>query len=112
MEEWPLNRQFAEKKSKIQFPTEEVRRKFRNQVDIAGDILKSEAEGIVLPGTEYIGGPGSLDNYVLQRFNYGNKTNDWTKLVQSTSYLFYWLIRVNSAVVSVELVAREMAVVF
>ena len=111
VEEWPLNRLFAEKK-KIPFPAEEVKRKFRNQVDIAGDILKGE--GVVVHGDDDMGGPGSLDNYVLKRYDYGKKTNDWNELVQSTSSLFCWLIRFRdgSAEQSVELLAREMAVVF
>ena len=65
-------------------------------------------------GDDDMGGPGSLDNYVLKRFDYGSKTNDWNELVQSTSSLFCWLIRCRKgrAELSVELLAREMAVVF
>ena len=52
---------------------EEVRRKYRSKVDIIGDILKSE--GFVHDDDD-LGGPGSLDNYVLRLFKYGEKTND------------------------------------
>ena len=99
VDEWPLNRRFADKKSKVKVPVEEVRRKYRSKVDSIGDILKGE--GLVHEGSQDdddLGGPGSLDNYVLKLFEYGKKTNDWKRLVSTTSYLFYWAARVKGPV--------------
>ena len=48
MEQWPLNRHFADKKSKVKVPMEEVRRKYRSKLDAIGDILKGE--GVIHEG--------------------------------------------------------------
>ena len=39
VEQWPINRRFAERKSKFKVPVEEVKRKYRNKVDTSGEIL-------------------------------------------------------------------------
>lgn len=118
VEQWPLNRHFADKKSKVKVPMEEVRRKYRSKVDAIGDILKGEYvehEGRQ-DDDDDLGGPGSLDNYVLKLFGYGEKTNDWRRLISTTSYLFYWAARVKGdsarGAESRELVARDLATTF
>ena len=99
VEQWPFNRNFADKKSKLNVPMEEVKKKFRNQVD----------------GTDYssfkaIGGPGCQENYVLNLFDHGWKTNDWEKLIRSTSYLFLWKAKMLSDEPGA--IAREFAILF
>ena len=111
--EWPINRNFAERKSKLKIPAGEVKRKYRSQVEDFDDSGCVEAKSARVKVTEVPGGPGCLDNDVLQRFDYGRKTNSWEKLVRSTSYLFFWFAKVRSSdELPVQLIAKDMAVDF
>ena len=108
VKDWPMNRDFAERKSKLKVPADEVKRKFRNQVEIGSTKLN------VFPG-----GPGNLDNFILEKFDHGMCTNSWDKLVRSTSFLFKWYAKMTcfgdqsvDMVAVVEMVAKEMAVTF
>ena len=53
---------------------------------------------------------------VLKLFEYGEKMNDWDRLVSTTSYLFYWAARLRGDNAggdqSRELVARDLATTF
>ena len=112
-EQWPMNRKFADRKSKFKVPVEEVKRKFRSKVDTAGEVLNMGGATHAMVGAVTAGGPGCDENYVLDHFDHGWKTNNWEKLVKVTSSLFYWLAKERSdGVKSVELVARDMAVTF
>ena len=62
---------------------EEVRKKYRDQLVQAG--WGSQLNSIV--------GPGSLDNPVVAHYGFGKETNDWKKLVRSTSFLYMWYVR-------------------
>ena len=112
--EWPINRSFAEKKSKISFPPEEVSRKFRSKIETVGEILKGQ--GGVVQGDVDTGGPGSKDNYVLKMVEFGTKTNDWEELIRSTTFKFYWVAKCrckrNMSDLSVDMMARELAETF
>ena len=110
IEEWPINRDFADKKSKVQLPMEEIRRPYREQL-----LVEESSSAVVVnsAGNKVLGGPGSPDNFVLQHFDYGKITNDWDKLIQKTAFLFQWMARVQcSELGAVELQAREMAITF
>ena len=148
VEEWPINRDFADKKNKVPLPIEEIRRPYREQV--LGDHKQSSTplpsdpvhlssrswhdvqleegngqgrgesdsgDGDMrvfvdsLEGGRPIGGPGCLDNYVLDYFNGGYITNDWEKLVRKTALLFKWFIPVSEES-AVEVLARDMAITF
>ena len=107
-EDWPFERNFADKKSRIEVPKEEVLKKYRN---VSGEKLytsdlevREEAEvelqniaGIYKTAFEdrmkyraAEAGPGCLDNEVLKHFDYGFVTNSWTKLLKKTGMLFKW----------------------
>ena len=82
VDEWPKNRNFAERKSKLKIPVNEVKKKYRSQIeeyDEASCIL-----GKVAAGVDWPGGPGCLDNSVLEKYDYGRITNCWEKLLRST----------------------------
>ena len=96
VEEWPINRSFAEKKSKISFPHEEVSRKFRSKIETVGKVLKGQ--GLVVLDDVDAGGPGSEDNYVLKMVEFGIKTIDWKELIRSTTFKFYWVAKVREHV--------------
>ena len=108
VQDWPMNRDFADRKSKLKVPVDEVKRKIRYQVEIGSAKLN------VFPG-----GPGSLDNFILEKFDHGMCTNSWDKLVRSTSFLFKWYAKMTcfgdqsvDMVAVVDMVAKEMAVTF
>ena len=110
--EWPINRNFAERK-KLKIPAGEVKRKYRSQVEDFDDLGCVGAKSAQVKVTEVPGGPGCVDNDVLKGFDYGRKTNSWEKLVQSTSCLFFWFAKVrNSDDIPVQLIAKDMAVDF
>ena len=111
IELWPINRDFSDRKSKVQLPMEEIRRPYREQ------LLREHDDSVVVvnrAGVEDVQvGPGCLDNYVVKHFDYGNVTNDWNKLLQKTAYLFKWFVRLGClGEGSVEMLAREMAITF
>ena len=112
VEEWPMNRDFASRKGKIRVPVEEVLRKHRSQVESDQDlVIIVDKVKVDVPA----GGPGGVENYVLEYFDHGRKTNSWEKLVRSTSFLFYWVVNVrvgSSNGMSLDLLAREMATIF
>ena len=112
VEEWPMNRDFASRRGKLRVPVEEVLRKHRSQVE-------TEQDGVLVVGAVHggdvpAGGPGCGDNYVLEHFDHGRKTNDWEKLIRSTSFLFLWVarIKVDGEFQLVDLKARDMATIF
>ena len=66
----------------------------------------------VVPGIA-VGGPGCEENYVLLHYEHGRATNSWTKLVRSTSYLYFWKAKLmTNEGMSVEHMAMAMAVTF
>ena len=117
IEEWPINRKFADKKSGVKIPVEEIRRPYREM--LLGKIGKTAVEECKA-GWD-VGGPGSVDNYVLEHFQFGRSTNDWNKLIRSTSFLFRWLARKRLKsqsltdgrdLLELDLMTREMAMIF
>ena len=107
---WPIERNFAEKKSRVKLPVEEVKRKFRSRLDTDGELLIGAVT--VVPGIA-VGGPGCGENYVLLHYQHGRITNSWTKLVRSTSYLYFWKAKLmTNEGMSVEHMAMAMAVTF
>ena len=62
--EWPINRNFADRKRKIQFPVEEVRRKHRNKLRLTDKLLLDIEDGVL--STNFPGGPGSEFNTKLK----------------------------------------------
>ena len=119
-EEWPLDRNFADRKNKVQIPKEEIVKKYRGLSDSCGHINLHDLvdhrgeEGSVLGNMfigdkkvymgdtelhmvdKVIGGPGSKENYVLNIFEHGYITNDWDKLIRKTALLFRWRDKVMS----------------
>ena len=123
-ENWPFERNFADRKTKVLIPQEEVVRKYRGMADSCGYInlhdLVDHSGGEdqldklvnsnrVLLGnmvedmrqtvnrknsTGEPGGPGSRDNDVLKHFQFGHVTNDWQKLLNKTSLLYRWRAKV------------------
>ena len=91
VEQWPINRDFADRKSKVKLPMEEIRKQYRDQLSYLVQVGVGEQMGSSSVATV---GPGSLDNPVLEHFQFGKKTNDWRKLNRSTSYLFKWYVLV------------------
>ena len=102
VDQWPMNRNFAERKSKSKVPIEEVKKKFKNQIEFILHHTKQNSDG-----------PGSVENEILAKFDYGKCTNNWEKLVRSTSYLFMWFVKMYTPEgLSVGGVARDMAITF
>ena len=89
VEKWPVNRNFADRKSNVKLPVEEIRKWYRDQLGC----LVQVGAGQHLGSTSAMG-PGNLDNPILEHFDFGRRTNDWRRLVRSTSYLFMWYVRV------------------
>ena len=113
-DQWPTNRNFAERKNKVLIPKEEIVKKYRGLSTSCGHINLHDLvdhrgeEGSVLGNmfignkmdsmgnkkdhreAEVIGGPGSKKNHVLKMFEHGHITNDWEKLVRKTALLFRW----------------------
>ena len=90
MAQWPINRKFADKKSRVKFPVEEVKWKYRNRLDTAGELLIGAAVGV--PDAD-AGGPGCAENHVLLHFGHGWLTNSWDRLVTVTSFMFQWMAK-------------------
>ena len=138
--DWPVERNFADRKNKVQIPKEEIVRKYRgledcgyinlhDLVDHRGEEepqsqLISKVEDkvnksgkwdakckVIGPGCE-CGGPGSKENDVLrQYFKFGNITNDWEKLLRKTAVLFQWRVRMLKKK-GVAVTGRDMAEMF
>ena len=70
---------------------EEIRKPYREM--LLGETGKTAADKC-RAGWD-VGGPGSVDNYVLEHFQFGRSTNDWNKLIRSTSFLFKWLAKLR-----------------
>ena len=131
-EQWPVERNFADRKNKVQIPEEEIVKKYRglsnscgyinlqDLVDHRGEVEQQGKQGIMMKDQIYKvdklslaggGGPGSLDNDVLKYFKFGYSTNDWEKLLRKTEMLFKWRAKVlekKGIVVS----GKEMAEMF
>ena len=104
VEDWPIDRNFAERKNKVCLPIDEVRKQYRDYVGHTGQVLANKGESV---------GPGSSDNYVLKHFGFGHCTNDWRKLIQRTANLFIWYVKVlEKKGPSILSVAEEIAVTF
>ena len=88
IENWPIDRKFAERKSGVKLPMEEIRKPYRELIqetdNVTFDTRKLKAKDLV--------GPGSKDNYVLEILQHGYITNSWEKLLGRTSLLFKWLV--------------------
>ena len=89
VESWPMNRNFAERKSGVKLPLSEIRKPYREMLDgedscRSVNILESEIN---------IAGPAGGNNYVLHYLKHGFITNDWEKLIRKTSVLFYWMVK-------------------
>ena len=67
IELWPINRDFSDRKSKVQLPMEDIRRPYREQ------LLRQHDDSVVVvnsAGVEDVQvGPGCLDNYVVKHFD-------------------------------------------
>ena len=108
IQQWPIDRNFAERKKVSHFPADELRRQYRDQ------IISDVADQIVMKNETCIDavGPGNALNPVLKQLCHGSTTNDWMKLVRKTSYLFLWYAKVLSDhSISVHL-SKELAVMF
>ena len=57
---WPVNRNFADRKSKVKLPMEEIRKPYRERLDDGGDLMMVRS---VAAGADTVG-PSSLDNAV------------------------------------------------
>ena len=134
-DQWPLERNFADRKSKIRIPQEEIVRKYRgladtcghinlhdlvdhsrgeDQLEKLGDMVDEKLNKLGNKDKKMMtgeGGPGSRDNHVLKLFDYGYCTNDWDKLVRRTAMLFTWKARVLSKY-GKEVSTKEMAEMF
>ena len=119
VEEWPIDRNFADKKSGVKIPVEEIRKPYREM--LLGETGKTAADKC-RAGWD-VGGPGSVVNYVLEHFQFGRSTNDWNRLIRSTSFLFKWLARLRyksqesmpehwDELECIDLMSREMAITF
>ena len=107
IEEWPTDRNFADRKLAVELPMKEIKKPYREL--LTG--LSAGYVGEVSSGT--VGGPGSRDNDILVHFDFGRRTNNWGKLVRSTSYLFMWRAKILCGDgQSVDLLAKEMSIIF
>ena len=113
--DWPLERNFADRKSKVLIPEEEILKKYRGVADVCGYIhlndLVAHTEGVgqlskldntvedmvyKVDRSAEIAGPGSMENDVLKHFKFGYITNDWEELLRKTAMLFQWRAKVLS----------------
>ena len=88
--DWPLERNFADRKSKVLIPEEEILRKYRGVADVCGYVhlndLVAHTEGVgqlskldntvedmvyKVDRSAEIAGPGSMENDVLKHFKFG-----------------------------------------
>ena len=115
-----MDRNFADRKS-VKLPASEIRKPYRDylatylgsgQVGCLGADVELRQFCSLGAGAGLVG-PGSLDNDVVKHFDFGRTTNDWDKLVRSTSFLFKWVAGVQCCGnQSSDMVAKEMAVNF
>ena len=62
----------------MKIPVEEVKRKYRNKLeDFDGDGSLVFQSAKLAANGDQAEGPGSLENYVLKRYDYGRKTKSW-----------------------------------
>ena len=66
---------------------EEVKRRNRSYVDTDQDVVIVVGIAKV---SDVPGGPGRVENHVLEHYANGTYTNSLEKLVKSTSSLFWW----------------------
>ena len=118
--DWAMERNFANRRNKVQIPKEEIVRKYRGLADSCGyinlnDLVDHRGEEeeqvnmlgkqvdmlgkqknmcrVIGPGCE-CGGPGSKQNEVVEYFKGGYITHDWEKLLRMTGMLFRWRVKV------------------
>ena len=85
----------------------EVIRRNRSYVDTDQDVVIVVGIAKV---SDVPGGPGRVENHVLEHYDNGTYTNSWENLVKSTSSLFWWVasVRVGTCQgMSVEIVVRD-----
>ena len=105
--DWALERNFADRKGKVQVPVEEVARKYRDKLSVdckmvSFDILDQvdkeiEADRTVMVsnlGAEGTLGPEDEGNPIVDLFDKGYCTNSWDTLLRRTGYLFRWIVQV------------------